>query len=37
MRALDPGLIAGLSVILLVVTAAACYKPVDMVLALTHE
>ena len=43
MSALDPGLIAGLSVALLLVTAAACYVParrasaVDPVLALSHE
>ncbi len=43
MSALDPSLIAGLSVMLVLVTAAACYVParrassVDPVLALTHE
>ena len=43
MSALDPGLIAGLSVMLVLVTAAACYVParrasaVDPVLALSHE
>ena len=43
MSALDPGLIAGLSMILVLVTAAACYVParrasaVDPVLALTHD
>ncbi len=43
MSAMDPGLIAGLSVMLVLVTALACYVParrassVDPVLALSHE
>ncbi len=43
MSALDPGLIAGLSAILVLVTATACYVPayrtsaVDPVLALSQE